>query len=282
MFRNLKKEEISLRQGNISRNGITLLAYTDARSCMQQLDEEYGPLGWQDEYTDVVLPNGATKTRCRISVYDKDNGIWIHREDYGTSSSTEAAIYDKAVCSDAFKRTCTKLGIGRSLYKFPEIFIPSENNEIDKPGVRIEESASGELYTRDQFYVSDIVYAKDTNIVIALQISRIARTAEEKNRSVFIYDVRSEEDKVFESAERAKLQKIKNEQQEAMLFAAHEVLSDFEGASLLPDVGTEEIQHKQIWELTPPELKSVYANTKKHDVKNACLARAKAQNIKLY
>lgn len=108
MFRNLKKEEISLRQGNISRNGITLLAYTDARSCMQQLDEEYGPLGWQDEYTDVVLPNGATKTRCRISVYDKDNGIWIHREDYGTSSSTEAAIYDKAVC--IYIQCCSKKG----------------------------------------------------------------------------------------------------------------------------------------------------------------------------
>ena len=278
MFKNLKKEEISLKQGNISQYGITLIPYTDARSCMQQLDDEFGPLGWQDEYTDVVLPNGATKTRCRISVYDKTSGLWIHREDYGTSSVTDPAVYDKAVCSDAFKRACTKLGIGRSLYKFPEIFISSENSD----DVKVEESASGELYTRDRFFVSDIVYSKDTGIVIALQISRFARNGEQKNRSVWIQDTRSEEDKLLESADRLQRQKQKNEQKEALISSANRILSDFEGATLLPDVGTEEIKQKQIWELTLQELRFVYVNTRDHYVKNACLERARQQNIKLY
>ena len=59
---------------------------------------------------------------CIVSVWDKEKGEWISKEDTGNESNTDEI---KGLYSDSFKRACFNLGIGRELYTSPFIWIPS-------------------------------------------------------------------------------------------------------------------------------------------------------------
>jgi len=121
MFRLLRADEIELRVGTCTDKGFTLLLYKDARCDMNILDETVGAKNWKREHT-------RDNKNCIVSIYDKEKGEWIGKEDTGSESNTEA---DKGLASDSFKRACVNWGIGRELYTAPFIWINAAEHGIN-------------------------------------------------------------------------------------------------------------------------------------------------------
>ena len=116
--------EIDFRVQSINKGGYaTILAYKDARVDMNRLDAVYGVDGWQKKYD---LIDG--KLFCSVGVYSEKLKQWIWKQDVGTESNTEK---EKGQASDAFKRACFNLGIGRELYDYPLIQIKLTDKEFD-------------------------------------------------------------------------------------------------------------------------------------------------------
>lgn len=154
-IRTLEAGEIEARVGQIFEGkGLTLLLYKDARVDMSVLDEVFGPMNWQKHYE---LIDG--KIFCTVEIWDDQKGQWISKQDVGTESFTEA---EKGQASDAFKRACVNVGIGRELYSAPFIWIPAEK-------VAIVKSPKGKATTRDKFKVNVITY-DDKRKISTLQI----------------------------------------------------------------------------------------------------------------
>jgi len=120
----LEIQEIDFRVQSINKGGYaTILAYKDARVDMHRLDEVYGSEYWQKKYQSL---NG--NLFCSVGIYNKELKEWIWKEDVGTESNTEK---EKGQASDAFKRACFNLGIGRELYDYPVIQIKLEPTEFE-------------------------------------------------------------------------------------------------------------------------------------------------------
>lgn len=98
-----------------------LLLYKDARCDMRYLDMLYGVTGWQRRHALI-----GDRLYCTVSIWDADKQIWISKEDVGTESNTEK---EKGQASDAFKRACFNIGIGRELYTAPLIKITLNDRE---------------------------------------------------------------------------------------------------------------------------------------------------------
>lgn len=117
----LRADQIDFRVQSINKGGYaTILAYKDARADMQRLDEVCGPLNWKRQHL-----NG--NANCIVSIYNKETGEWVSKEDTGTASNTEAA---KGLASDSFKRACFNWGIGRELYDYPTISVKLNQDEF--------------------------------------------------------------------------------------------------------------------------------------------------------
>ena len=144
-IRLLRTDEIECRIGTISENGLSLLLYTNARACMDILDQVFG-LGWKRQH---VLIGG--NLYCIVSIWDEDRKQWIDRMDVGTESYTER---EKGAASDSFKRACVSVGIGRELYSAPFIWIPASKTDIQSRG----EGNNRKYYTYDKFTVQSIAY----------------------------------------------------------------------------------------------------------------------------
>lgn len=129
-FRALRADEIEIRQGGPigRRHGVDglvcpLLLYKDARVDQNILDETLGVLGWKREHS---IEEG--RCFCTVSVWDERKTQWISKKDVGCPPSIEEV---KGECSDAFKRACTNLGIGRELYSLKGICVIVSPSEID-------------------------------------------------------------------------------------------------------------------------------------------------------
>ena len=121
----LSIEEIDFRVQSINKGGYaTILAYKDARVDMNRLDAVYGVGYWQRKH-EVI--NG--KEFCSVGVWNKEISQWVWVQDCGTQSNTEK---EKGQSSDAFKRACFNLGIGRELYDYPIIQVKLTDAEFDK------------------------------------------------------------------------------------------------------------------------------------------------------
>lgn len=121
----LKIQEVDFRVQSINKGGdVTILAYKNSRVDMNRLDSVYGVDGWQKKYE---LIDG--KLFCSVGIYSDKLSQWIWKQDVGTESNTEK---EKGQASDAFKRACFNLGIGRELYDYPLIQIKLEDAEFDK------------------------------------------------------------------------------------------------------------------------------------------------------
>lgn len=107
-----------------------VLAYKTARTDMDRLDEVVGPANWKREYKEV-----AGLLMCGVSI--KCDGEWVTKWDTGTESNTEK---EKGHVSDAFKRACVNWGLGRELYKLPQLSIKLNDDEVIKQGDRIKQS----------------------------------------------------------------------------------------------------------------------------------------------
>lgn len=112
----LRVDQIEFRVQSVNNGGYArILAYKNARVDMDRLDAVYGTGYWKREHKRI-----DGKEFCRVSVWNRELEQWVYVEDCGVPSNAEA---QKGESSDAFKRACFNLGIGRELYAFPEISI---------------------------------------------------------------------------------------------------------------------------------------------------------------
>lgn len=129
LSRPLEITDVDFRVQSINNGGYaTILAYKDARVDMNRLDEVLTPMGWQRDYKMI-----DGKLFCGVGIYNDEIHEWIWKWDVGTESHTEA---EKGQASDAFKRACFNLGIGRELYDYPVISVKLNENEWTKDGGR--------------------------------------------------------------------------------------------------------------------------------------------------
>lgn len=129
LSRPLDISDIDFRVQSINNGGYaTILAYKDARVDMNRLDEVMTPVGWQRDYK---LIEG--KLFCGVGIFHEQSNEWIWKWDVGTESMTEK---EKGQASDAFKRACFNLGIGRELYDYPLISVKLFEHEWTKDGGR--------------------------------------------------------------------------------------------------------------------------------------------------
>lgn len=127
LSRPLDISDVDFRVQSINNGGYaTILAYKSARVDMNRLDEVLTPIGWQRDYK---LIDG--KLFCGVGIYNNETGGWVWKWDVGTESMTEAT---KGEASDAFKRACFNLGIGRELYDYPIISVKLREDEWTKDG----------------------------------------------------------------------------------------------------------------------------------------------------
>lgn len=123
-IRPLRADEVNCRIDQCFDGKARFLLYVDSRACRKVLDETFGITGWQDAYTEI---KGALY--CTIRIWDSEKKQWISKQDCGTPSYTQKV---KGEASDAFKRACFNLGIGRELYTKIPIYIPIAT--IEKAG----------------------------------------------------------------------------------------------------------------------------------------------------
>jgi len=123
--------EIKVQAVNKDRTRAQVVAYVDARTVLDRLDEAVGPEGWNDTYE--VLTNGTdsdgrrlVEVKCVLTV------LGVSKEDVGEGDSLKAAF------SDALKRAAVKFGIGRYLYRLPKVWadLDERGNIKDPEGVK--------------------------------------------------------------------------------------------------------------------------------------------------
>ncbi|MCM1251685.1 MAG: hypothetical protein NC321_02605 [Clostridium sp.] len=164
IVRLLRADEIECRAASVNENGVSLLLYKDARVDQKILDETFGAFGWQRSHQSI---NGSLY--CTVSVYDKQSGAWIAKQDVGVAGTAEK---EKSLASDSFKRACFNWGIGRELYTAPFIWIPASKADIRRQGER--------YVCNSHFSIRSIEYGSDKDIIGLI-------IANEKNKPVYEY-----------------------------------------------------------------------------------------------
>jgi len=105
--------EIRWKPASITKDGKRALAiaYVDARTVIDRLDEVFHLDGWEDAYE--CQPDGSGVCTLTVKV-DK----YISKMDVGApSDQPDEGDRKKAAFSDALKRAAVKFGIGRYLYR---------------------------------------------------------------------------------------------------------------------------------------------------------------------
>lgn len=117
LARLFEPNEVRFKPQAVKGNRALAVAYVDVRTVQERLDEAVGPENWQDEYQ--PLPDGSVLCHLRIRV----GGEWVTKSDVGSpSEQPDAGDRLKAAVSDALKRTAIKWGIGRYLYRIPQVW----------------------------------------------------------------------------------------------------------------------------------------------------------------
>lgn len=124
--------EVSLKvqATNRDKSKGMVVAYVDARTVLDRLDEVVGPEGWHDTYEVLADRNTEggrlVEVKCRLTV------MGITKEDVGEGDSLKAAF------SDALKRAAVKFGVGRYLYSLPKVWadLDERGNIKDPDGVK--------------------------------------------------------------------------------------------------------------------------------------------------
>lgn len=148
MIRLLRADEIECRVSTVNEKGVSVLLYKDARVDQKILDEVFGPFGWRRTHQSI-----DGNLYCTVEIYDRENGIWVAKQDVGTTGYTEK---EKSQASDSFKRACFNWGIGRELYSAPFIWVSASKTEIRKSGDR--------FLCSDRFSVTAIEYNEEREI----------------------------------------------------------------------------------------------------------------------
>lgn len=170
----LKVSEVEFRQGRQFNKKVSYLAYKDARVDQNRLDQVIGAGYWQRKH-EVIDGN----LYCSVGIYNPDIKEWVWVQDVGTPSNFES---EKGAASDAFKRACFNLGIGRELYDYPNIAIDLKDGEDpkylklrwegltdDKGVVELRAYNGNELrysYTRDDDWKLDTFMTDNTQAIL--------------------------------------------------------------------------------------------------------------------
>ena len=115
-------DEIEWRVGSTNKDkskGLAL-AYVTNRAIQDRLDSIFGPFGWKNEFREW---KGSSQI-CGISIKSGDE--WITKWDGADNSNMEAT---KGGLSDAMKRAAYQWGIGRYLYKLPDVWVPLKDGK---------------------------------------------------------------------------------------------------------------------------------------------------------
>lgn len=150
----LNANEIECRVNILKGNGCSLLLYKDARVDMKILDQVYGVMNWTRKHEKI-----NDNLFCTVSIYDKEKGEWISKQDVGIESYTQK---EKGQASDSFKRACVNIGIGRELYTAPFIWIKLGEKEV------LKNNGKPRLDPEVKFKVSEIGYndSKEINKLV--------------------------------------------------------------------------------------------------------------------
>lgn len=169
-IRTLKPEEIEVRVNQVTSKGCQLLLYKDSRCDKRILDETFGINGWKNRYEEI-----KGNLFCIISIWDDDKKQWIDKEDCGVESFSEK---QKGEASDAFKRACFNIGIGRELYTRLHYFatVPTQNVSTDPKKPKYEL-----INKYEKFSVSEIFVNEETEKIEKIKI------VDSKKKVVFNY-----------------------------------------------------------------------------------------------
>lgn len=117
------REAIHWRAQTLTRDGdkALALAYIDARDVMDRLDDVCGPDGWSDSYVETA----KGRVIASIAIKTPEEG-WVSKSDGAGDTDVEG---EKGGMSDSFKRCAVKWGIGRYLYRLPDVWAPCETYE---------------------------------------------------------------------------------------------------------------------------------------------------------
>ena len=176
-MRKLRADEIECRVAQVSSKGCSLLLYKTARVDRAILDEEFGTMGWQNDFKVI-----DGKMYGGIGVWHNDLEEWIWRWDCGTESNTEA---EKGQASDCFKRAGFKWGIGVELYTAPFIWL---NVDVKQEGGKwklanpfTKYSVKSIEYNNDTISNLEIVDDKgDTVYFMGKKVTKTTQKTEEK------------------------------------------------------------------------------------------------------
>ena len=184
-FRLLRADEIDARIASCGSWGVQLLLYKDARCDQNILDETVGPMNWQRHHT-------RDNANCIVSIWDKNKGQWVEKEDTGTESNTEK---EKGLASDSFKRACFNWGIGRELYTSPSMFVRANDLKT------LKQDDKGKWTCKDIFSVADIQYSGRKICYV--------RVLNEKTGGYIDFGTPAKEQETIKSIEKAKIDPVK-------------------------------------------------------------------------
>lgn len=245
LFRPLYSTEIDVMVNWCNENKISFILHKNARTDMMLLDETFGPFGWQREHIVTPLPNGGVSQICKVSIKDKETGVWVSKADAGSETAMEA---EKGQASDSFKRACTNWGIGRELYTCPELICPRFKNGVEVIKAIPVEGEPNRYMTNDTFCV-EYIGCDEYKRINFISIKDLTT-----NRRVLVIDLRDVPDE----------ENSKNDENTVNKAIPSEC---FEG--------------RMLSDLTPDELVHEYSYAKTQEMKKNCLDYAvNDKNIK--
>ena len=116
-FSLLQPEDIEVKVKQVTKTGALLLLYKTARVDAKILDETVGPMNWTCNYEEI-----HGNLFCTVGVREDSKSDFVYKCDCGIESEQDDGNEKKAESSDAFKRACSRWGIGRELYSSPQIW----------------------------------------------------------------------------------------------------------------------------------------------------------------
>jgi len=96
-----------------------VVAYLDARTVQNRLDEVVGPFNWKNVYS-LWHDNSQI---CGISIFNSERNEWVTKYDGAECSDIQPI---KGGLSDSFKRAAIAWGIGRYLYSLGNVWVELE------------------------------------------------------------------------------------------------------------------------------------------------------------
>jgi hypothetical protein len=194
----LTVDDVEVRVGNVmkDKNTYSLLLYKTSRVDQNRLDSAVGHGGWKREHKNDSKGNVI----CILSIYDEDKKEWIHKEDVGTPSNTEAI---KGAYSDSFKRACFNWGIGRELYQSPSLLftgLPPKSWEIKLLEYNVINSAikSVKIEINGKAYLkinTDIAYLPEENSIFKELKDKLTKCKTEEYLEIVRHNIKNCGDK---------------------------------------------------------------------------------------